>query len=396
MRILFVALSDSITTARWIDQLHGTGWDLHLFAAEQRWDHHPGLHDLTLHGAGLWRPDGLDPGVRVAGLWPFHRGAYRAHRVLCRFGVRGRDRARGLAAVIRRVKPDLVHTLEMQRAGYLMFAACRHLGAKRPAWIYSCWGSDIFHFRNDPEHLDRIEQVLGSCDYLMADCQRDTRLAVEMGFSGDVLGVFPGGGGLPLSSLGRYRVPGAISGRRTIAVKGYQNEMWGGRALVALQTVHRCADALRDYDVVVYSATPVVKSVAEHIRAVSGLSITCLDRVPHEEIFALMGRARVALAVGTTDGTPNSLLEAMALGAFPVQSDTVSTGEWITDGVNGFLVPPEEPAAIEVALRRALDDDPLVDQAAEVNRQLVAEKVDREAVRRQVVSAYESVLRSAR
>jgi hypothetical protein len=392
MRILFVALSDSITTARWIDQLHGTGWECHLFAAEKRQDHHPGLHDLTLHGAGLWRPQGLGSSVRVAGLWPFRRGAYGAQVALRRFGLRGRDRARDLAAVIRRVKPDVVHTLEMQRAGYLMLNACRYLGTHRPPWIYSVWGSDIFHFRHDPQHVDTIRRVLATCDYLMADCRRDTRLAAELGFGGETLGVFPGGGGLSLSDISALRRPGPASARKSIAIKGYHNEKWGGRALVALQAVHRCADALRDYEVVVYAATPEVRTVVAHVRAVSGLDIRCPGRIPREDLLALMGRSRIALAVGTTDGTPNSLLEAMALGAFPVQSDTVSTGEWIEEGVNGCLVSPEDPAAIERAMRKALADDALVDGASERNGEIIGERADRPSVRCAVVAAYERAL----
>ena len=34
MRVLFVAMADSIHTARWIRQLQGQGWDLHLFPVD--------------------------------------------------------------------------------------------------------------------------------------------------------------------------------------------------------------------------------------------------------------------------------------------------------------------------------------------------------------------------
>jgi hypothetical protein len=38
------------------------------------------------------------------------------------------------------------------------------------------------------------------------------------------------------------------------------------------------------------------------------------------------------------DGTPNSLLEGMACGCFPVAGDLESIREWITHGQNGLLV----------------------------------------------------------
>ena len=76
---------------------------------------------------------------------------------------------------------------------------------------------------------------------------------------------------------------------------------------------------------------------------------------PNDEIIKLMGRSRIAIGIGLTDGSPVSLLEAMIMGAFPIQADTVSTGEWIRDGENGFLVPAEEPASIAQAIQRAID-----------------------------------------
>jgi len=36
--MLFVAMADSLHTARWIDQLHGAGFDVHLFPT---WDGGP-------------------------------------------------------------------------------------------------------------------------------------------------------------------------------------------------------------------------------------------------------------------------------------------------------------------------------------------------------------------
>jgi glycosyltransferase involved in cell wall biosynthesis len=85
------------------------------------------------------------------------------------------------------------------------------------------------------------------------------------------------------------------------------------------------------------------------------------------------------------------MLEAMVLGALPVQSDTVSTREWISDGENGLLVPPEDAGAVERALRRAVSDDDLVERAARINEQLTAERVDFRRIAPRVVELYRRV-----
>ncbi len=397
MRILFVAFSENITTARWMDQLSGEGWDIHLFPSIRRHNHAPELHDLTLHDVGLWRPERLDASVRIAGAWPGARGAYTVQRWLERHTTWRRDRARFLAATIRRLKPDLVHTLEMQHAAYLMLDACRYLGPRRPPWIYSSWGSDINYFQHQPEHAARIRSVLRECDGLFTDCDRDRRLAIEYGFTGKYLGVYPGGGGYDLDEMRRCRQPGPASARRVIAVKGYQSERYGGRALLALQAIHRCADALKNYRVVVYSAqTESVSDVVRHIAATSPIRIEVLPRVPHGEVLSLLGQSRIHLAISETDGTPNAMLEAIIMGALPVQTDTVSTGEWIENGINGALVPSDLPEAIEAALRRALAEDAWVDQAAAHNVALADERLGRGAIARDVVESYEGCLKRSR
>jgi glycosyltransferase involved in cell wall biosynthesis len=101
-----------------------------------------------------------------------------------------------------------------------------------------------------------------------------------------------------------------------------------------------------------------------------------------------MGRSRVAIAVGLADGSPLSLLEAMSMGAFPIQSDTVSTAEWIENGRNGLLVPPEDSETVANAIRRALRDDNLVQCAAEINSQIIAERVDASVIKPQVIELY--------
>lgn len=390
MRILFVCMIDSITAVRWVSQLSGTGWDVHVFPSVRGSSIHPDWRDVTLHDVGFWRPVDLHESVRVAGLWPWRKGAYRMTRLAERLGLR-RDRARLLAKTIELLRPNVVHSLEMQHAAYLTLDARRVRRGRFPVWIYSSWGSDLCNFRHDIVHNKRIRAVLESCDAMMADCERDLSLALELGFRGTSLGVYPGGGGFDLSRMALSRLD-PPSKRRLIAVKGYQNDTYGGRALVALQAVHRCADVLGGYETVVYGAmNPEVHRVVSHIKAVSALNITGWRMVSHNEVLTLLGRSRVHLALSTTDGTPNAMLEAMIMGALPIQSDSVSTGEWIDNRRNGLLVKPEDPVAVEEVLRLALRDDTLVDQASGRNTEIAQKRLDREAIMKTVMGAYDKM-----
>lgn len=393
-RILLVAMANSVHTARWIGQLGDEGWDVHLFPVSAR-PAHVDLRHVTIYPAARrWRPE-LDRSVRQRGVpWPLPRGWAWLERVLER--VPRANRAARLARVIASLRPDLVHSLEMQHAAYLTLESRRLLGSHRfPPWMYSCWGSDLFYFGPQAAHTERIQAVLTACDYLITDCGRDRQLASELGFRGTFLGIFPGPGGFHVEEMRRLRSLAPASTRRVIALKGQHDDHWVGRALVALEAIRRLGPELAEYEVVIYSAEENVRHAAEGIARTTRLRLSVLPESAPDDIVALMGRARIAVAVNISDGTPNTMLEAMIMGALPIQSDTISTQEWVTDGENGLLVDPEDPDDVERALRRALADDNLVDRADRLNERLTAERIDYPIVAPRVVDAYRRVLREA-
>ena len=52
-----------------------------------------------------------------------------------------------------------------------------------------------------------------------------------------------------------------------------------------------------------------------------------------------MGKSGIHIANSISDGMPNALLEAMGMGAFPIQSNPGKVSEEvITHGKNGFLI----------------------------------------------------------
>lgn len=392
MNILFIAMANSIHTARWISQLGDTGWDIHVFDAMES-DLIPEFTGVTAYT--FYRPQKscrnvnkvhyIAPSKLIAGF------------IRYRFSTLGRlvfpSRIDTLTELIQRLKPDILHSMEMQNESYPLMEVRRRLGGNFPMpWIYSSWGSDLYFFGKQPGHEVRIREVLGACDYYIADCFRDVEAADKFGFKGQILGVLPASGGLDVESMRKLMQPGPVSTRRIIALKGYQN--WASRALIALQALGSCADVLKGYNVIVYGAQPGVRKAALELSKTTGIRIEVLKRVPYEAIIRLLGSSRIAIGVGISDGTPLSMLEAMVMGALPIQSDTVSTAEWIDDGKNGLLVPPEDPDKIAIAIRRSLSDNELVDRAAEINSRTLLERIDKSVIQPSVISMYEKVASS--
>jgi glycosyltransferase involved in cell wall biosynthesis len=386
MRILFIAMANSVHTTRWINQLAGQGWDIHLFPVDDA-GIHPDLRNLTFHNFLCSKPSGLNQSVRVVDSWPFPRGADLARRVMRRFFPAWIDWK--LARNIRRLKPDIVHSLELQHAGYMTLAAHAHFRGRFPPWIVTNWGSDIFLFGRLSEHVEKIKAVLSACDYYNCECLRDVELAHAFGFKGEVLPVLPNTGGFDIERMNQIRQPGPTSARRLIMLKGYQG--WAGRALVGLRAIGLSAAVLKGYRVIIYVASEDVRIAAELVSRATGIPIEIVPQSSHEDILRLHSRARVSIGLSIGDAASTSMLEAMVMGAFPIQSCTACADEWIEDGKTGLIVPPEDPEPIAAAIRRAVSDDALVDRAAELNAQTARERLDQAVIRPQVIAMYEKV-----
>jgi len=83
------------------------------------------------------------------------------------------------------------------------------------------------------------------------------------------------------------------------------------------------------------------------------------------------------------EGVPNTLLEALAMRRPIVTTDNVGCREVVDDGVNGFLVPVRDSAALAAAIRQLVDDPALRKKMGEAGyekaeRQFTVESVNKE------------------
>jgi glycosyltransferase involved in cell wall biosynthesis len=93
---------------------------------------------------------------------------------------------------------------------------------------------------------------------------------------------------------------------------------------------------------------------------------------------------------GSEAGGLTALLEAMAMGKGIVATDRPVLRDYVDDGVEALLVPPEDPAAMRAAIERVLSDD---DLALRLGRAARA-RVEREHTSDVFASRLAPVLRS--
>jgi len=386
MRILFVAMPDSVHTARWITQITNQGWELYLFPAYIG-PVHVEMPKITVFGSMPLRRKNRKCEIRfvwwtVLLFWV----DYLVSKVTRSPSQGFTENA--LTTIIRWIRPNVVHSLEIQKAGYLTLGAKQKLAEEFPPWIVTNWGSDIFLFGRLSEHKVRIQKVLEQCDYYSCECQRDISLAEKLGFSGKILPVLPNTGGFNMKDAATLRGKAKPSKRQKILLKGYQH--FAGRSLTGLQALRLCVDQLKGFSLTIFSAADmeIVTIAAELFEQDTQIPVEIIPVISHNQMLQLYGESRIYIGLSISDAISTSLLESMAMGAFPIQSDTSCAIEWIDDGISGIIVPPENPKVISEAILRALSDDALVDKAAEINSQTIKQRLDYSLVSSIVVDTY--------
>lgn len=76
------------------------------------------------------------------------------------------------------------------------------------------------------------------------------------------------------------------------------------------------------------------------------------------------------------EGSPRSTLEALATGRPVITGDMPGCRETVRDGVNGFLVPPRDPAALAEAMARLIGEPVLARGMAAASLELARTRFD--------------------
>lgn len=368
MRILMVSMN-SIHFQRWSEQLRDSGHEIHWF---------------NILG-GLESPS-LDFVTQYTG-WKhrFKKGRYLFKKIGNKIPFLKPIFERNVEDVFREklaiVQPDIVHS-------FALYVSCTPIlnvmKESQIPWVYSSWGSDLFYFKDIPKYRKDIEIVLPEINYLFTDCHRDQKLAKELGFVGTSLGVFPGGGGFPLQKIKSYIKP--IEERTTILVKGYQGR--SGRAIPVLKALKKIEGKLVNYEIVVFGCGSETIRFQEE----SNSKGIFHKQLSHDEVLQLMGTSLLYIGNSNSDGMPNTLLEAMCLGAFPIQSNPGgATAEVITHGDNGFLIPDcEDVDEISDMIDKAINNQEMIAKSFKIN-QNISKQWDRMEIQQRVLQSYTKI-----
>jgi glycosyltransferase involved in cell wall biosynthesis len=395
MKLLYIVDGRSPIALNWISYFVKGGHEVHLvstFSCKPL----PGLASLSFIP------------VAMSGVYRSAEGV-RANPSLLRKSIRQLlapwtfpRAAEALRQAIARIRPDLIHAMRIPFEGMVVAMAMKGSemvggGQKRAPLLISVWGNDFtLHARSTTAMTHFTQQALQAVDALHTDCQRDLRLAKEMGFASTKPAiVVPGGGGVNLDVFHPAEIEAQpITEKSPIRIINPR----GIRAYVRIDTFFQAIPLVVSQFPEVRFLCPGMAGESQAQKWISDLAISekveLLSAQPQKEMADLFRQSLISTSITTHDGTPNTLLEAMACGCFPIVGDIEALREWITPGENGLLVDPGDANALAQAIIRAISQTDMRLKAKERNLNLVKEKVEYRKTMHNVEEFYNRLISS--
>jgi glycosyltransferase involved in cell wall biosynthesis len=296
-----------------------------------------------------------------------------------------------LQHIINDEKPDIVHAMRIPFEG--MLASSIPPGIPL---IISTWGNDFtLHAPSTARMRALTRKSMQRASALLTDTRIDVSRATEWGFNPHKPSLtVPGNGGINLSDLNtviagisRSSVPTVLNPR---GLRSYiRSDTFFKSIPIVLQTLP---------DAQFLCTSMAGQPEAEKWVNALGIAknVQLLPLLTQEELWREFARAHVSVSISSHDGTPNTLLEAMASGCLPICGDLPSIREWITPGENGLLVNPQDPKALAEAILLGLTSPQLLSSSARHNSLIINERADVKMVRTSVDRFYKDVVSRGR
>ena len=393
MRILYVADGRSPIALNWISYFLDRGYEVHLVSTFEcnPSEKFASVNIVPVAFSQLKKTDKKDANLTEnSGLiWGSSLVKLRTsiRRILSPLSVP--RAARQLEKIIVELKPDIVHALRIPFEGVLAAKALQNDNGI-PLTI-SVWGNDFtLHAGATPWMSSYTRLALTRADGLHTDCFRDLRLANEWGFSKEKQSlVVPGNGGIKSDLFYPSKVESNSNKETVINPRGVRSYIRNDTFFAAIPQI------LAEHPEVKFTC-PGMAGEAEIQNWIDKFDIEqAVELLPNQsrnDMAAMFRRAALAVSPSTHDGTPNTLLEAMACGCYPIASDLESIREWITPGENGSLFDPSNPQALAKAITNALENPDLRQQAAKINHEIIMERAEYQASMARAVEFYKTVL----
>ncbi len=358
MIIALIADGRSIHTQRWAEYFAGRGHEVHLITYDPVGRTLPGVTEHVV--ASRWKNLYLS-------FIPRHRAIQR---------------------LVRTIRPEIVHAHFIAKYGF-------HLpGLPVRPRVVSAWGDDIlilpeksrliaWFTRRSLDSADLVYAVSGNIrDHILCDFSVAEKKVRVLPFGIDTDLFSPG--------QGPDRADPAVI--RVFSNRGFYPVYDSGTLLRGFALACGKDPRLR---LVLKGEGPEEQAVHDLVASL-GLSdrVSFLKRTEFARVPDDYRQADIFITTSLSDGTPVSVLEAMATGLPCIATSVGGIPEWIEHEKTGILVPPSSPEQVADALLRLTADSLLRGRLGTAARERVVEKGQWKILMAQAEKDYQQLVKT--
>jgi glycosyltransferase involved in cell wall biosynthesis len=293
LRILVLANSDSFHTERFTAELRRQGCRVLLASLERG---HPLHYHLKRRG-------------------PHHY----FHYLLAAPEIR---------QLINRFRPDVVNSHFASDYGVVTRLAT--IGAKVPV-VLNIWGSDILVLpRKSFLHKMKSAMALKAADCVIGDSQYLISAAEELA-SLQSKRVIPWG--IEKRFLSFHKKSYTFQNPLRVIVPRTQEKLYNNLFIVESLAPLVCEGKIK---ITFTNFGSLAEDFRRQAQVLAPEGLRFYDKMPREAFLSFMASHDVYLSASTTDSSPASLIEAMALGLLPIAADIPGVREWL-NSESGYL-----------------------------------------------------------
>lgn len=264
---------------------------------------------------------------------------------------------------IKRLKPDIVHAHQFgAHALYAWFSGCSRI-------VVSAWGSDIL-VRPKQSRVYRwlLRFLIPQMSLITAVSNQVTKELINLGAKPERILNFPMG--IPLSEYEKLQAD--VTEKALVICSPRLHEPIYNLNII-LEAFGRIAADFPAVELWLLGNGSLTGDLQRYVADNHVPRVTFWGRLSPVDALEKIARCAVMVSIPRSDGTPVSMLEAMAAGCLLIVSDLPTYHDWIKDGENGLIV-NSNAADLAVALRRSIQDKDLRERAARINRELIRER----------------------
>ena len=379
MKIILVGMINSIHLARWIEHLHTyRKFKIYVFPIFPT-----KIHPKLLNISDIKKNN---KNIKIIKIFPWFIIDIYLFK-FCKFFFKDFFLLKWFNYNISKLNPKYVHSHELTTSAMLCLKSKLKLKNNFPKWIVTNWGSELYFFYKKKYFKQTLRKILKLSDFYSAECKRDFFLAKKIGTNAKFLDCILNSGGINLKKTAKLSNKILTSSRKIILIKGYHGLF--GLSLNAIKAVEKIYKSLKNYKVVIYSSDDIVIEYCKKLHKKINIEIHSTKYSLSENyMYNLFAKSKVYIGLSKSDGISTSLLEAMALRVFPIQSNTSCANEWILNNKTGFIVNPYDINIIKNKILYALKNDSFINTATSINKKIIKEKASSLIIKDKIRNIY--------